>query len=130
MKKYFFLIISVLVLVMATSCDRNWQGSWYKYEGDELECRLAGNATTGYQWTCTVSDESLIYLDDIDYNTKSDKNLVGAGGYWEFEFQTRRLSGSAEIYFDYLRTWEGTPIESRILSVTVKNGRIVSVTEL
>lgn len=67
---------------------------------------LAGNPTTGYTWTATVEDESVLSVTEDGFAADSaGEGMVGAGGYQRFT-----LAGAAEGYttvtFAYARSWE------------------------
>jgi len=74
----------------------------------EFVIKLAANPTTGFQWTLTKYDKSLLRLKSSIYNAKQTK-LVGAGGEMVFIFEIVKVKSypnSSEILFKYARSWE------------------------
>jgi len=105
-------------------------------DGTKLLISLPGNATTGYQWTVTSSDDSLIKISHDEYVTDTfdmDKNLLmGAGGVWEYELTaSKKASGSVKIECKYARPWETDtdPIEYKGVDLKISNGKISIVDE-
>ncbi len=75
---------------------------------NEFVIRLAANPTTGYQWTITNYNKSLLILKSSKFNAKKTK-LIGAGGEMVFNFEVvkaKSYPNSTEILFKYARSWE------------------------
>lgn len=83
--------------------------------GDTVIVRLAGNPTTGYQWTVKETDSTRLPLEASTY--AADSKLVGSGGMYEFRFAAR-AAGDAALRLVYQRAWEPAPLET--FSVTVR----------
>lgn len=90
---------------------------------------LPSNATTGYKWSITNYDKTLLTLNDHQYITP-DSNLIGAGGkeVWTFNATPLGLSipRTTQITLLYARPWEtknnNTPKNSttKIITITIQ----------
>ena len=88
--------------------------------GETFTIKLEENPTTGYQWSVSVSDESVVALDKDEY-VPDDKNgeLAGSGGVRVLTFKALK-EGTATIGMVYERSWEPNPDDERVqYSVTV-----------
>lgn len=87
--------------------------------GHRFAIVLESNATTGYQWQVTVSDDVIVRLVSQDYQAPSTE-LIGAGGHQVFELEAVG-PGGATLNFEYLRPWENgvAPIDTRAFTVNV-----------
>ena len=81
-------------------------------QGQTVLIRLAGNATTGYEWTLTgqtdekgKSCEILIPVGKIEYKPYPAKGRVGVGGNFLAMFRASK-PGWAKLRFAYHRPWE------------------------
>ena len=82
--------------------------------GEELTIKLDENPTTGYQWSYTVSDESIVALSSDEYVTDSTaEDVEGAGGQRVLTFKAKS-KGSAVIDMVYERSWEPSENDDRI----------------
>lgn len=90
--------------------------------GENFTIELEQNITTGYSWTYTIADESIIKLIKDDYITKeSDKKLVGAGGLRVLTFEALKAGGTT-ILLVYERSFEKHPDDQKITyNVTVSD---------
>ncbi|MBN1943004.1 MAG: protease inhibitor I42 family protein [Phycisphaerae bacterium] len=95
--------------------------------GQTVRIRLAGNATTGYEWTLTSqTDEKgrackiLTPAGAIEYRPASAEGRVGVGGEFFATFRAAR-PGLAKLAFAYQRPWEKDkdPIKTFAVSVRV-----------
>ena len=68
--------------------------------------QLAGNPTTGYEWTVSQADPSFLRLVESAYAPAS--SAIGAGGLYTFRFETLQ-PGTAPLALLYRRSWETTP---------------------
>lgn len=92
------------------------------YEGEPQQCillSLACNASTGYGWTATSSDEAVAYVDNLGIAApETDSHLLGAP-----EIQRYRIcgakAGNAEIQFTYSRPWESKRLYRFTIPVSV-----------
>lgn len=85
--------------------------SIYLHVGDRLMVALAGNATTGYAWEQTVSEEESILspIAGLDYQPESvPVGTVGSGGTFLFRYNAES-AGSIDLTFTYRRSWEEGP---------------------
>ena len=86
---------------------------------------LSENPSTGYAWQYTVADEVVVRNCGDAYSTDAPAGVVGAGG-------TRALSflglqaGTTTVTFTYLRAWEGDPIRTVVIEITVSENRTVT----
>jgi inhibitor of cysteine peptidase len=93
--------------------------------GDTIEVTLAGNPTTGYSWTSSMSDADKAVLqqqgEPAYVQQSTDKSLVGGGGTFTFAFKAI-APGQATIKLDYARPFEAgvAPIQTFSAIVTVK----------
>ncbi len=79
--------------------------------GDRLMIALAGNATTGYAWELTNSEEESILspLEGLDYQPESaPAGTVGSGGTFFFRFEADS-TGEEDLSFTYRRPGEEGP---------------------
>jgi inhibitor of cysteine peptidase len=93
--------------------------------GDLVEVILAGNPTTGYSWSTTLSDKDAAVLqqqgDPVYVQQSTDQSLVGGGGTFTFTFKAV-APGQVALKFDYARPWETgvAPIQTYSVTVSVK----------
>ncbi|MEI6126895.1 MAG: protease inhibitor I42 family protein [Pseudomonadota bacterium] len=67
---------------------------------------LTENATTGYQWHCTISDTKILAPcgdDRFDFN-RPDSTGAAMQHVWKFKASGK---GTCRIIFKYFRAWEG-----------------------
>lgn len=117
-------------MIFAFGCDADSQDNdnWYYVSNNALFVNLEGNATTGYQWKCFLSDTTLKCEMDEYVPDKVDQNVCGAGGIQKYKF-TPTSNGQCTITFKYQRSWEDSPIQTKKLLVTIENGKIATVEE-
>lgn len=70
-----------------------------------VDITLTENATTGYLWSYSVSDEAVLTVTDTG-QTAGDEALVGAPGTHSFRI-TGAAAGDASVAFVYSQPWEG-----------------------
>jgi inhibitor of cysteine peptidase len=92
--------------------------------GDTIEVVIAGNPTTGYEWTAVLDEASAALLEQVGepvYAAEStDQTLVGGGGTYTFTFKALK-SGSADLRLAYARAWENVdPIQTFTVAVTIE----------
>lgn len=85
-------------------------------KGETLTVKLAGNPTTGYQWTVAQNDANFLQPQDPIY--EPDSSAIGSGGTYFFRF-TALNPGSASLRMTYRRSWEPAPIETFTLAVNI-----------
>lgn len=115
MKKLISVLLA-LALMLSAFC----VGAFADIEGEpqhSLDIILEGNASTGYTWTVSISDESVVYVQDL--GVESAEDILGAPGEYLFRI-CGSAAGSADITFAYLRVFEDTePVISFTVPVTV-----------
>lgn len=94
--------------------------------GDTMTVTLAGNPTTGYEWTADLSDEvaSLLVAAEDDPAYLADTvapNVVGSGGMYTFTF-TAAAAGQVELKLKYWRSFEAdtAPIQTFSAPITIQ----------
>ena len=115
-----------------TKSDATIEGGWYKVVDGVLYVTLSGNPTTGYQWTCEISDESLLTCKSFAYTMDETNGEIidGAGGVYQGEF-IGNAAGTAQIDFTYARSWEQSFGPNQSLGIELdKTGKVVNVSEL
>lgn len=85
-------------------------------KGETLTVKLAGNPTTGYQWTVAQNDADFLQPQDPIY--EPDSSAIGSGGTYFFRF-TALKPGTASLRMTYRRSWEPAPIETFTLAVDI-----------
>jgi inhibitor of cysteine peptidase len=85
--------------------------------GDDFVIELESNASTGYEWTATVSDAAVVRAIADEY-VGADTDLVGAPGTQRFVFEPV-AAGSASIVLRYARSFEPDDPSARELTSTV-----------
>jgi predicted secreted protein len=94
--------------------------------GDSYALELNGNPSTGYRWQISkVKSENLgiLRVDDLGYSAaKKQQGKVLVGAPQSYRFRISLLStGAARIVFEYVRPWEGKPINSFEQRVEVRS---------
>ncbi len=89
--------------------------------GDRFTIQLEENPTTGYMWSVSVSDESVVKMTGDQYNDESaSEGLAGAPGTHTYTFEALK-AGTTQITFVYERSFEeGSAAETVVYNVTVK----------
>ena len=86
-------------------------------KGEILSVVLAGNPTTGYQWTVVENDAAR--LQPLDPVYEADSDAIGSGGVYTFRFRALQ-AGTSRLRLAYLRAWEPASIGTYSLTVTVR----------
>jgi len=90
--------------------------------GKAILVKLAGNPTTGYQWSLSKLDgEAIEMVGKPDYVAdKHPRKMVGSGGTYVFTFRALK-PGKATLTLAYARPWEKNtpPIKTFTLTVEV-----------
>jgi inhibitor of cysteine peptidase len=84
--------------------------------GDEIEVRLAENATTGYRWAPDSPDAGV--LQPVEATANYPSAAVGAGGEAIFRFRVVG-PGSGKLALKSWRHWEGDRSIIQRFAVTV-----------
>ncbi len=89
-------------------------------EGRDVLLRLAGNPSTGYEWTITSTDKTFGYPASEEY-LPSD-GAVGSGGVYEFLWKTDgalSMVGAHTVALEYRRSWETDSADTFVFTVNV-----------
>jgi formylglycine-generating enzyme required for sulfatase activity/predicted secreted protein len=86
--------------------------------GEEFTVDLASNPSTGYEWVLAGSLPNWLELVDKSY-TATTPGLPGGGGTEHWIFRAT-APGNTNLTFQYMRPWEGTPIQVHVCRVTVE----------
>ncbi|MBN1506236.1 MAG: protease inhibitor I42 family protein [Sedimentisphaerales bacterium] len=86
--------------------------------GEQFAIRLESNPSTGYQWVLAGSLPPWLELLGTEY-TPTNPGVIGGGGVEEWTFRATG-TGSATVMFEYMRSWEGMPIQTHIVVVTAR----------
>lgn len=132
--KIFTILFALLVLGFAVSCSST--GAPYAEAvvevsgdvvsgpdftatayGNTLKVQLDSNATTGYQWSASASDNFMVELTSQDYVTDDSPSshgllggAVGVGGTTFYEFKALS-AGKVTLTFSYARSWESSAVK-------------------
>ena len=89
-------------------------------KGNLMTVSLDGNATTGYTWSYTISDPTVLTCESDDYAENShEEGMVGVPGVQSYKFKSAS-AGTASLIFTYARSWEsGNPADEKSVRVTV-----------
>lgn len=104
MKKYLKVILVIFACFLFVGCGSNTDNN-ENITGDTAEISLAGNASTGYQWTYIITDEKVLSVKSSKYDDGNTKGIVGASGVYSF-LLTGLKEGETTIVFSYARSWE------------------------
>lgn len=96
--------------------------------GNTLKVQLDSNATTGYQWSASASDDLMVELTSEDYVADDNGSAhgllggaVGVGGTTFYEFKA--LSpGKVTLTFSYARSWENSAVKEVKLYLLIDKG--------
>lgn len=118
-------------LFVESALNQDPSADWYEIEPDAgvLTVRLSANATTGYEWTFTSTDESAVELITSEYIAdEAAADQVGVGGTYVASFRgLKQTADTVELTFSYGRSWEEKPIEMRTLTLSVDQDNKLSV---
>ncbi len=88
-------------------------------KGSAIVIKLPSNPTTGFDWYIRQLPENLQQEGAKTYiPSKSDKNLLGAGGTTEFKFKAVK-SGEGTLILIYKRNWEGVTSKNKQFEVKI-----------
>ena len=118
MKKYLKVILVVFLCFLFIGCGSNTDNN-ENVTGDTAEISLAGNASTGYQWTYIITDETVLSVKSSKYDDGNTKGIVGASGVYSFLLNGLK-EGESTIVFSYARSWEDNVDPLYTLTYTFK----------
>jgi len=117
------LVAGVLFIVGCSAAPKEYTSSDQAITaavGDQFIIKLAGNATTGFQWTSTFDAAYLKQVKSEYVADQAKQGMVGVGGNQYFTFQTLK-AGSTEIPCTYERSFEkGKDAKYATFKVTIK----------
>ena len=88
--------------------------------GETLTVELAGNPTTGYEWTIARIDAAFLRLADSSY--APDSSAIGSGGRYAFRFEALH-AGATTLGLVYRRSWEPSDADPTFtLAVNIQGG--------
>ncbi len=118
-------------LFVESALNQDSSADWYEIDPDTgvLTVRLSANATTGYEWTFTTTDENAVELLASEYVAdEASAELVGVGGTYVASFRgLKQTADAVDLTFSYGRSWEEKPIEMRTLTLNVDQENRLSV---
>jgi inhibitor of cysteine peptidase len=114
-------VVVTLVLTRASGGDQVTGDTFETSVGKTFTIALDANATTGYSWSQTVGDKTVVSFVSNAYAAETrDPQVVGGGGTDTFTFKAVG-KGTTTITLDYARVWESVPpAQTRTITVTVK----------
>lgn len=89
-----------------------------------LSVILAGNPTTGYQWTVVENNPAL--LQPLEPVYEPDSDAIGSGGLYTFRFKAIQ-EGQGRLRMAYGRSWEAAPIQKFTLDVNVQADSVATL---
>jgi inhibitor of cysteine peptidase len=90
--------------------------------GDTLRIELAGNPTTGFQWSVTaVKGKAAVQSGEVRYQpSPTAAGIVGSGGTFIATFKAVKV-GKVVVTMAYRRPWEtGSPAKTFTVTISVK----------
>lgn len=100
-------------VVLTRSAD---QGAITVPRGSRIIVALPGNPSTGYQWTISETDESLLKPGGSSF--QPDRDLPGSGGEYRFAF-TAVGPGPVRLRLIYKRAWETAVADTFEVTITI-----------
>jgi predicted secreted protein len=129
-KRMLFAVVAVVLVVAAvvtvgllkaSGGDKVTGDTFETTVGKTFSIALDANPSTGYSWSQSIKDPTVVAFVSNSYVTESrDPQVVGGGGTDTFTFKTL-AKGSTVITLKYARSWEtGAPAaQTRTVTVTV-----------
>lgn len=114
-KRIFIIIITILLVVIGALVI-------IRLFPKTLKLELEANATTGYSWSYSLSQENIVkFVKDEYVSSKNDSKLTGVGGKQVYEIKGLK-EGEVTITFKYSRSWETDiePIETKTITLIVE----------
>ena len=121
------LLLAVLLCTVAlaeTADENEADTTWYELSEDAgfLTVHLEANATTGYEWTYTISDETLLELVTDEYTEdEHEDGMTGVGGTWNASFMPiGDKSGEVDLTLTYVRSFEpDSPAREIVMHIAI-----------
>ena len=144
MKKLMAILLLVTMLFTAalaetateteteTATETEADTTWYELSEDAgaLVVHLAANATTGYAWTYTISDETMLELVTDEYTEdEHEDGMTGVGGTWNASFMAiGDKSGEVDLTLTYARSFEpDTPAREIVMHLAIDEAGALTV---
>ena len=108
-------------MFVESALNQDPSADWYEIEPDAgvLTVRLSANATTGYEWTFTSTDESAVELITSEYIAdEAAADQVGVGGTYVASFRGL-TAGTAHLTLYYGSADDAAPVDTRTLEIAV-----------
>lgn len=121
MKKWLLLaLLAVLPMLSACAGAQSEAAQKAAVENGALVVSLAGNPTTGYEWSCTDEALRFVRCEAVEYTPDATDGLLeGGGGVFRFRFVPVG-AGTETLHFAYARSWlADSTTEEYALTVTV-----------
>jgi len=97
---------------------------WYFVEDGNIKVSLDGNYTTGFEWTYSIKDESIVSFINSNYvENPHEEGMTGVGGVYSAFFKPLK-DGETTIAFIYKRNWEDDTSQQKLLLIKINNGLI------
>ena len=91
-------------------------------KGETFTVQLAGNPTTGYEWTVAQLDNAYLRLADSSYAAAS--SAIGSGGTYTFQFEALQ-TGTTSLGLAYRRARETTAADQTFsLTVNIQDAAV------
>lgn len=129
MKKITLIAAVLLIALSLIACSNASAGKVYGKDDSEIAVeagktfviQLDENPDTGYAWTVSISDNTVVSLENEKYEqTPVDEGVVGAGGVKALTLKGLK-QGTAAVTLVYERSFEeDSAIETLIYNITVK----------
>ena len=101
MKKILNILFITFVCVLLCAC-----GKEEVVGGKTAEINLDGNATTGYEWKYSLSDETLLNVVENEYvPNEAPEEMVGVGGIQKYVFKGLK-EGEVIVTLTYSQPWD------------------------
>lgn len=133
LKRFMLVLVSLALLCGVAFAQEDAQPEQtLQYELDDgasmLTVTLPANATTGFEWTCTLSEDGLVVEEAHEYIPDDEEDLVGSGGVSVYTFSSAmKDSGLVTLTFLYAQPWEGVAADAYEVDVQVDEANLLSV---
>jgi predicted secreted protein len=98
----------------------NAQDNLQLKKGESYDLRLKGKATAGYEWICTIENDTIVAVTKTFGATpETEKKLAGASKDEIFTI-TGLQKGNTRLHFKQARSWEsGKPASEKQIAITI-----------
>lgn len=121
-----FSLICAGIAAFAVSSCASTKNSLGESNSKELKIVLEGNATTGYSWENTLTNEEIVSVKEKTTYLGKD-GITGAPS--KFEYSVKALKdGTTDLTFVYKRPFEADEaLDTIVYKIEVKNGKILAL---